>query len=131
MIMSPEVSRPTKYWIDVWFRTVVLAFALVAAPHLSAQVIQEPDDQGDDVRDDGRTIKTTSGEEARPNGGTVLSMPLTGTGVEVKPNHSPASKPMNQTAKLGTTASSNKDTELFRASASAPKTKERTDSNGK
>jgi hypothetical protein len=129
--MSPEVSRPTMYWIDVWCRTAVLVFALVAAPHVSAQAIQEPDDQGDDVRDDGRTIKTTSGEEARPAGGTVLSIPLTGTGVEVKPNRSPTSKPVNHTAKPVTTARSNKVTELFSGTASAPKTKERTDSNGK
>jgi hypothetical protein len=127
--MSSEVSRPTMYRIDVWCRTVVLAFTLVAATQVPAQINHEPDDRGDDVREQGRTLKPTSGWEVRPTVSTVVTIPLSGTGVEVKPNRLPSSKPV--TAKPLKTVGSNKGTELSTASAAAPKTKERTNSNEK
>src|SRR5580700_6660936 len=98
MIMSPEVSRPTRCWIDVLCRTAVLAFALVAAPQVPAQVNHELDDKGDDVREQGRTVKPTSGWVAHPTGTTVLTIPLTGTGVEVGPSRSSSSKPVDKIA---------------------------------
>jgi len=92
--MSPEQFRPTMHRIEVWSRAALVALALVAAPHLSAQSIGEPDDKGDDVQDQGRALKPTSGQQVRPAGlTTVLSIPLTGTGVEAAGNRSPTSAP--------------------------------------
>jgi hypothetical protein len=127
MIMSPEVSRPTRYWIDVWCRTAVLAFALAAAPQVPAQVNHKADDKGDDVREQGRTVKPTSGWEAHPTGTTVLTVPLTGTGIEVGPSRSPSLKPVDETAKPVTTAGGNKGTGPLNTSAASPKTKDRTE----
>jgi hypothetical protein len=98
--MSPEQFRPTMHRIEVWSRAALVALALVAAPHLSAQSIGEPDDKGDDVQDQGRALKPTSGQQVRPAGiTTVLSIPLTGMGVEATGNRSPTSAPAKPTVK--------------------------------
>jgi hypothetical protein len=73
--------------MGLW-RCAALALVL-AAGHVSAQLAREPDDVGDD----GRSVRPTSGEESRPNkASSKLSVPLTGTGVKATPG-TPKSSP--------------------------------------
>jgi len=82
--MSSQAFRST---MTLW-RCAALALVL-AAGHVSAQLAREPDDVGDD----GRSIRPTSGEESRPNkASSMLSVPLTGTGVKAAPSN-PKSSP--------------------------------------
>jgi hypothetical protein len=107
--MRPEVPGPTMYRIEVWSRVAMVVLALIVAPHVSAQAIREPDDKGDDLSDEGRAIKPTSGVEARPTGTTVLSISLTGTGVKAQANSSPTPHPTNGPVKNAAATGGNQE----------------------
>ena len=96
--MRPQAFRFT---MSLW-RCAALAM-LLAAGHVSAQLAREPDDVGDD----GRSVKPTSGEESRPGKkpSPMLSVPLTGTGVKANPKSSPkpTSDPDKSKVKSSTT----------------------------
>jgi hypothetical protein len=68
--------------MTLW-RCAALALVL-AAGHVSAQLAREPDDVGDD----GRQLRPTSGQQSRPNQAKLvqnqLSVELSGTGVQAK-----------------------------------------------
>ena len=96
--MRPQAFRST---MSLW-RCAALALVLVAG-HVSAQLAREPDDVGDD----GRSVKPTSGEESRPGKkpSPMLSVPLTGTGVKAAPKSTPkpTSDPDKSKVKSSTT----------------------------
>jgi hypothetical protein len=92
--MSTQASRST---MTLWRCAATLVLAL-AAGHVSAQLAREPVKVGDD----GRQVKTGSDEDSRPKPSDVLSVPLTGTGVEAPAGTPPPDKDGTKTAKKPT-----------------------------
>jgi hypothetical protein len=94
--MSTKAFRST---MSLW-RCAALALVL-AAGHVSAQLAREPDNVGDDAT----SVRPTLGEQSRPgkNPSSMLSVPLTGTGVKASPKSSP--KPTSAPDKSKVTSS--------------------------
>jgi hypothetical protein len=87
--MSPEKSVRTMTRFEVSIRAALLAFALLSAPNMYAQ----PTGAADGARDDRRALKPVPDDrDDRPVAGTVVSIPLSGTGVAAEV-HPPGHKP--------------------------------------
>jgi hypothetical protein len=104
--MSPEKCRSTIYRVicraDVRMRVAMLAVAMAAAQYAAAQVNGESDHRaGDD-----HAVTLAAGEQAPPVS-TLLSIPLTGNGVQAvlnisEPRPELFSTPPGDTVKNGT-----------------------------
>jgi len=100
--MTPRKFRPTMNRFDIWSRAAMCAFALGAATPLLPARAEPGAHDGEDDR--------------RARGGTTLSIPLSGTGVEASatpsvPRPGPPSTPVTASVKnAGATTGSANDT---------------------